>query len=179
MCASDDLIEYPEQLRPTSTESFSLPDGSVVRVPKATAAFRRWTGDIPEDTYGGKALIDCEGAASFAELVTLRLLENEGWEGVWVDTYRNKFRRGYWGVPTVATLPPDRSLIMERIHSHRGSGRSGTWDIFAWRGDDILFVECKRAGEDAIRPSQITWLAAALADGHPNDTFLIVEWTLV
>lgn len=172
------MVQYPEQLMPTSAESFSLANGKVVQIPKTTPQFRRWAGDVPGDTYGGKPVIDCDGSPVFAELAILRLLESEGWEGVWVDTYRNKFRRGYWDVPPLGALPADQAVILERILTHRGTGRSGTWDIFAWRGDEVLFVESKRAGKDAIRPSQVTWLASALAQGHPKDAFLVVEWSL-
>jgi hypothetical protein len=83
-------IRYPAQLKPTTAESFSLPNGEKVLVPKATPTFRRWDGVAPLDTYGNKADLDCEGSSAFAELSILRTLENVGWEGVWVDTYRKQ-----------------------------------------------------------------------------------------
>jgi hypothetical protein len=54
----------------------------------------------------------------------------------------------------------------------------GSWDVFAWRDDQILFAECKRASKDAIRPSQRRWLEKALAARVALETFLIVERTL-
>jgi len=118
------------------------------------------------------------GAPAFAELAISRLFEAEGYEGVWVDTYRNKYRRGYWEESPVAALPEHPAAILGRILQHRGAGRSGTWDVFAWRGEDVVFAESKHAGEDAIRTSQVTWLSSALAQGNPLNAFLVVEWTL-
>jgi hypothetical protein len=48
----------------------------------------------------------------------------------------------------------------------------GSWDVFAWRDDQILFAECKRASKSA------TWLEKALAARVALETFLIVERTL-
>lgn len=76
----------------------------------------------------------------------LRLLEGEGYEGVWVDTYRNKHRRGYWGEPPVAALPEYPAKNLKRILDHRRAGRSGTWDVFAWR-DDSVFLTPRRGVE--------------------------------
>lgn len=171
-------MQLPDGLTPTSSELIRLSTNKTVRIPKATPEFRRWRGAIPPDTYGGKAIVEAGGAPAFVELAILRLLEADGWDGVWIDTYRNKFRRGYWDVPALPQLPPRPAALLQRILDHRDKGRSGTWDIFAWRGKDVLFAESKRRGKDAIRPTQITWLAAALAQGHPEDAFLVVEWSL-
>jgi hypothetical protein len=169
-------IHYPEQLRPTGVETFSLPQGQV-RIPKATPIFDKWKGRESLATYGGKAIVNSSGAPAFAELAILRILEDAGWVGVWVDTYRGKFRRAYWGAEPVA-LPAEQAAVMKGILDHRGEGRSGTWDIFAWNSGTYLFAESKRAAKDAIRPSQVTWLSAALECGHPIDAFLVVEWRL-
>lgn len=173
------VIRYPMCLIPTSTEPFKLHDGRIVGIPKATPSFSRWTGEAPGDSYGGKAILEHDGRPMFAELAILALLESEGWEGVWIDTYRNKYRRGYWDADPIAALPARQAAMMQRILDHRGAGRSGTWDIFAWRGEDVLFAESKRAGKDSIRASQVTWLASALAQGHSLTAFLVVEWSLL
>ncbi|HEY0997883.1 MAG TPA: hypothetical protein VGD77_17970 [Gemmatimonadaceae bacterium] len=149
-----------------------------MEVPKATPTFRPWNGVLPGDTYGGKAVLDVEGEPAFAELVILKLLERAGWSGVWIDTYRNKYRRAYWGAEPIAALPPFPASALQAILSKRDAGRSGTWDILAWNESELLFAESKRAGHDAIRPSQATWLAAALDMGHPLESFLVVEWSV-
>jgi hypothetical protein len=43
------------------------------------------------DTYGGKTIVNLNGEALFAELAILHLVENDGWDSLWVDTYRNRF----------------------------------------------------------------------------------------
>ena len=43
--------------------------------------FRAWTGEPITDTYNGKAVLELAGKPLFAELVILRLLEREGWQG--------------------------------------------------------------------------------------------------
>jgi hypothetical protein len=42
----------------------------------------------------------------------------------------------------------------------------------------MLFVECKWAGRDAIRETQVRWRAAAVDAGLCLDDFLVIEWSL-
>jgi hypothetical protein len=164
-------------LRPNAFESFVLPGGKV-DIPKACPTFPPWEGDLPGDTYGGKAVLEHAGEPAFAELVILRTFEADGWEGAWIDTYRNKLRKRYWNAQPMAFLPSGPATLLAKILAHRGTGRSGTWDVFCWRGDDVIFAESKRKGKDAIRESQVTWLEAALATGLTASNFLVVEWSL-
>jgi hypothetical protein len=46
----------------------------------------------PFDRYGQKAVLEFRSKPLFAELVILRLFEEVGWSGVWVDSYRKRFR---------------------------------------------------------------------------------------
>lgn len=171
-------MNYPASLVPSAIEQFRLADGRTVGVPKATPTFRTWSGPPPGDTYGGKPVVDVEGRPTFAELAVLETFRRAQWDGVWIDTYRNRFRAGYWGVEPVTALPARPGALLERILAARGTGRSGTWDVYSWRGDDVLFAEAKRAGRDQIRPTQVTWLEAALRVGVRIDSLLVVEWTL-
>jgi hypothetical protein len=50
--------------------------------------------------------------------------------------------------------------------------------VFAWRDKEILFVEAKKQGRDSLQESQHGWLEAALEEGVPLSSFLIVEWDL-
>jgi hypothetical protein len=50
--------------------------------------------------------------------------------------------------------------------------------VFAWRGTKILFAEAKKQRKDFLRGSQHGWLEAALDEGVPLSSFLIVEWAL-
>jgi len=175
--SSFDSRSVPTLLRPTSLESFALTDRTVVQIAKATPKFTPWLGPAPGDTYGKKPLLEIDGQPAFAELVILRLLQGAGWEGVWVDTYRNKFRQGYWDIPPVPFLPSHPQNVLTSILNRRGAGRSGTWDVLCWRGSKVLFVESKRRGKDSIRPEQITFLETALTLDIPASSFLVVEWS--
>ena len=89
-------MQYPSALTPSGAETVALPSGRVIRIPKATPRFRRWTGSTVVDTYGGKAVVDLDGEPLFAELATLRLLQRDGWDGVWIDTFRSFNIRYTW-----------------------------------------------------------------------------------
>jgi len=60
-----------------------LSSGEVVSVVKRHLSLKLWNGAPVPDTYGGKAVLDYNGQPLFAELVVLRMLEGDGWEGVW------------------------------------------------------------------------------------------------
>jgi hypothetical protein len=164
------------QLKPTTIEHLALPSGKVVQVPKCCPTFNAWRGVPPEDTYGGKPVLDFDGRPAFAELAILWSLERDGWSGVWIDTYRRKFGKGYWDSQPVK-LPPERSDLLEGIYRRSGSW-SGAFDVYCWRGEEMLFAESKRFKRDAIRDTQLIWLQAALDEGVRPAQFLIVEWTL-
>jgi hypothetical protein len=51
-------------------------------------------------------------------------------------------------------------------------------DVCAWKHDEVLFAESKRAKRDAVRANQLHWLEAALVAGYDPESFLLVEWTL-
>src|ERR1700722_17421919 len=80
-----------------SPETIMLASGPV-EVSKFSWRCRSWTGE-PIDTYGGKAVLDCEGTPAFAELALAAFLRRHGVDGaVWVDSYRKCFRDA---------MPPD------------------------------------------------------------------------
>jgi hypothetical protein len=143
-------------------------------VPKYWLPLPPWTGVALEDTYGGKAVVEVDGEPLFAELAILRLLEADGWEGVWVDTYRRAFRRGLPGSPA-AELPRRPREVFDAIVAENG-GTRGCWDVFAWREDATAFAEAKRRGRDRMRPNQHRWLSAAIRAGVPLAAFAVVEW---
>jgi len=165
-----------ELLHPIGTHPFSLPSGPV-SVPKSAPSFKAWSRQPPADTYNGKPLIDYSGRLAFAELAILWTMMEQGWDGVWIDSYRKLFRTGYWDCEPVPSLPPRQAELLERIYEKAGF-RSGAWDVFCWRGDEVMFLESKRAGKDHIRESQTRFLQAALEVGLFLESFLVVEWTL-
>lgn len=170
-------MSIPALLAPTGVLPLRMPSGLVIEVPKATPAFDRWSGPPPADTYNNKPVLDVGGRPAFAELAVLWALHAAGWDGVWIDTYSSAYRTGYWSCPVVPALPKESAELLGRIYESAGS-RAGAWDVFCWRGPDVLFAECKRRGRDSIRASQERWLGGALGIGLPLRSFLVVEWSI-
>jgi hypothetical protein len=166
-------MQYPQELVPTGYEEIRLLTGQVVSIPKAKPVFE--PGEPLKDTYGGKPVIDLNGEPVFAELAILRLLQAERWQGVWIDTFRKK---KWIAIKQCMELPSDKNEFLERIYQSAGS-RSGCFDVYCWRDDQVLFIEAKQKGRDRIRDSQRRWLAAALKSKLRIESFLIVEWSLV
>jgi hypothetical protein len=73
-------------------------------------------------------------------------------------------------------LPPSSLLdLLDRIYARSGK-RSGAFDVLAWADESVLFAEAKHGGKDALRPSQRAWIEAALEEGVPLESLLVVEW---
>jgi hypothetical protein len=168
------MATYPEQLMPETVENLYLPSGLSVQIPRAAPVFRLWNGEFTGDTYGNKPLLDVEGTPMFAELAILRLFQKDGWDGVWVDTFRRKYRTA-WGEEGVVRLSGDRLQLLKAIHQRAGS-TSGCFDVFCWKDDFVIFAESKRRSKDEIRQTQLAWLEAAMQTGLDASAFLIVEW---
>ena len=130
-----------------------------------------------KDTYGGKAVLTFRGKPLFSELVVLRLVEEEGWHGVWVDSYRRKYRVGMPSVAEPVALPEREEKFLKKIRDIAGC-RGGCFDVFAWRGSNHRFIELKRRTKDRIRLTQKRWLAAARRCGIRMSDLLIVEWDI-
>jgi hypothetical protein len=161
-------------------ERIPLAPGREVDVPKATRRFRPWRGDRPADTIGGKALLDHGGRVAFPELAILWTFQGEGWDGVWLDSYRRQFRVGYRDEAPQANIPDPQAQLLARISEQTRAGWRGRWDVLCWNGNgDVVFAESKRVGRDAIRDSERAWLAASLDVGLAPSNFLVVEWALV
>jgi len=168
-------VNLLSQSRASSVE-LTLPSGKFVAIPRCTYPFARWRGTPILDTYGGKAVLDSGGKPVFAELAILEVLRKAGWDGVWVDTYRKKFRRSM--PPECCKLPSHAEKLYERICRANGGKPSGCFDVFAWMDGSYLFVESKRKSKDSIRNTQKAWIEAALTSGIPLDSLLICEWGL-
>jgi len=169
--------KLPRQLAPAAVERLHLPSGRVASVPKATPTFRPWTGKPILDEYGGKPVLEWKGRPYFAELLILELLRAEGWNGFWMDTYRNR-RILDMSLASIQQLPPRIAPVISRIRALCGS-RFGCFDVVAERAGEILFVEAKRAGKDKLRETQLRWIDAALSCGVRPEHLLIVEWSAV
>jgi hypothetical protein len=173
-----------------------LPGGRMVQdVNSAVLRFSRWTGAPFVDDFGkkGAALVELDGEHLFAELAVLRLLEKEGWAGRWVNTYSGrgevwKYLTEWRDVPRAEqkTRPiedPEPRQLLARIAALNKPARyAGCWDTVAWRGDDYVFLQCKRTApkhEGLVRKEQENWLRSALYLGDRRlsvDSFCFVQW---
>lgn len=79
------------------------------------------------DTYSGKDILDMDGEPAFAEIAILKLLEADGWDGVWVDTYSRIFRVAN---KKTIRLSPSKERTLESIYSVSASN-AGFFDVFA------------------------------------------------
>ena len=157
----------------------TLPDSSLeVRIRTLLRRETAWTGDVPHAfrAVPNKPALAFGDRALYPEFILLRLLERTGWSGVWVKNWQG---RAFWReVGVEVYLPPDRQALFKQIESCIGGRRGGCWDLFAWQGDNALFVESKQRSKDSLRPNQLAWLECALQRGVPLSSFLIVEWTI-
>ena len=159
----------------TESEILSLSSGEQVSIQKYFLTFDPWKGAPIPNTYNGKAVIDWNGESLFAELAVLRLFQSHGWDGVWVDSYRRKFRVGLPDVVEPVGLPEEQERLIDSIRSKTGRS-GGCWDIFVWKGEQQLFVELKRLKKDNIQDTQIEWLTTGLNSGLTVNDFALVEW---
>ena len=159
------------------SEIFALPSGVSVPVQKYFLEFKEWKGTHIPNTYNGKAVIDWNGEPVFAELAVLRLFQSHGWNGVWVDSYRRKFRVGLPDVVEPIELPQKQRELIDSIRAKTGRS-GGCWDVLVWRENVTLFLELKRSKKDRIQSSQNGWLTAAIDLGLTASDFALVEWDM-
>ncbi len=136
--------------------------------------------DALPSTYTSKPLVLIEGASLFGELAIVRLLQKDGWGGVWVDTFHSSAQHQlFWddmphrAAPFGLQQVPLARGIYDRIVAARGGRRGGFFDVLAWRGDELAFIEYKGPGDRPNR-NEPAWLAAALACGiSPSQLFCV------
>jgi hypothetical protein len=160
-------------LESQSSQRIVLPSGREITIAKAAPLFRKWAGEMPRDTFNRKPLLNLNGEMVFAELAILRSFQQNGWDGRWIDSYHRRYLTKYWPTAVSEPLPAEQQSILDRIRLKAG-GRGGCFDVFCWRGKELLFVESK--WRDKVRKTQIRWLEAALDVGIPLESFLIVQW---
>lgn len=177
---------WPPGLSPTDHLILPTPAGTLA-VPVCRPVLTPWTAPTDLWTFGHKALVDCNGQAGFAELAILRAFEAAGWEGRWVETYGHWRKPRFWvdWRPGKARdqqhVPIPHGWLTERLQQiadAKGGSHGGCPDLVLWRGQRLLFVECKRRGKDRFRPTQLRWLQAALQCGVRMEEVVVVEWDL-
>ena len=169
----------PDTLPADHKLDVALFDGRTVRIPLCTPQFERWHGPPLEFRYGNKPLVSHAREALWAEFKVMSLFREAGWDAFVVQTYgcphflrEQKRSHADRGVP----LPAFAEDVFRRITDQNG-GFSGFFDVCAGRGSEIVFAEMKLSKRDELRPTQVRWIASALAAGVPTENLLIVEWT--
>lgn len=136
-----------------------------------------WTGKPIIDTYGNKPVLNYNGKPLFAELYALKMYKDQGYDGVWADTFRKIFRTELPENHTDEILLP--KIIKNKLSKINPDGKmSGTWDLILWKKNQLKFVELKRKGKDKIRSTQIEFLEKAINCGLQARNFEIFEWEL-
>lgn len=188
------LVERDDLLIPLRTP-INLPTGRIINeVPGVFIRLPRWTGDAFADDFGKKAagMVELEGEHLFAELAVLRLLEQAGWNGRWVNTYSGrgevwKYLTEWTDVPReeqrnrVLEDPEPRQLLARVAQMNRPARYAGCWDVFAWRDAEFAFLNTRKTGPKPAQllTNQEDWLRSALYVGDERLTlrsFCVVQW---
>lgn len=153
---------------------------------KVRKSFRRWVKTPIVHTFGNKPLVEIHGMATFVELALVQYFIERGWDARWVVTYgrsrMNPLFLTAWQDTDCceqAHKPVDSSYVCDVLQSVariNGNKMGGCWDVIAWKGDVLIFVEAKRDKRDYIRSTQIRWLKSALECGLTCDQFILLEW---
>ncbi|HET7229526.1 MAG TPA: hypothetical protein VFJ16_05955 [Longimicrobium sp.] len=188
------LVERADLRIPLKTP-IHLPTGRIVSdVAGVFMRLPRWTGARFVDDFAKKAagMVELDGEHLFAELAVLRLLEKDGWTGRWVNTWSGKgevwkYLTEWRDVPRqeqrnrVLEDPEPRQLLARVATMNRPARYAGCWDVFAWRGNEFAFFQCKKgsAKPGSLSTDQEDWLRSALYVGDERLTvpsFCVVQW---
>ena len=168
-----------EFLQPHKVDSevFPLSSGDNILIQKYFLTFTEWKGAPIKNSYGNKVVVNWNDEPLFAELAVLKLFTSNGWSGVWVDSYRRKYRVGLPDVVEPIEIPEIQKELINSIRT-RTTKFGGCWDLFLWKDGEVLFVELKRKKKDRIQDSQRKWLEHSLAHGLSSSNFAFIEWEI-
>jgi hypothetical protein len=166
-----------EQLAPIVQR---LPSGASVSIPHFLSREVRVVTPIertPVCWAPNKPSLDYDGQATWAELVIVRLLQAAGWEARWIKNWVGG-REFCVEIGQLLTMPSEPLAAFRKIdHRAASKTRGGAWDVFAWRDTDLLFLESKQyRSSDKLRPGQLAWLDAGMAEGYDLACFAVVDY---
>lgn len=162
----------------TSVSKVDLPSGKTAHIQSWTVRFP--AADPPrlpdralKSTYTSKPLVEVDGERVFGELAVVRWLARDGWRGLWADTFHGrKFWRNMPHRAEPVEPPAPVRQLCDRIAAQKG-GPSGCFDVVAWKGDRIIWLEYKGAGDRPNRNEKL-WIDAAVSAGvSEEDLFFI------
>lgn len=176
------IMILPPKLRSTGTISIVLLGGKTIDLPTCHPTFQKWEGLFTGFDFGKKPLINHANKPVFAELAILQILLENGWDGVWVETYGGiNFLRempSNWKLyPHNVEIPNEKRDIVSYIQ--KTVGTKACFDVFAWKGKDILFCEAKHKNKDSFTGGQLKFIEGALSCGIPRTSLLIAEWEYI
>lgn len=182
---ANDITQAARRVTPAATLPFpevghvDLRLGAAARltVPRYRADLHPWTGPRLQlqRTWHTRPIYAHRGRPLFAELAILGRLGDAGFDGVWIDAARGTMRVGLPGATAPVILSPERRDLLARI-AERTPQRGGTWDLFAWHGNDIAFLRIRRwLSPDHITEPQLDWCTAALSCGVPETAFGVID----
>lgn len=176
------MIEFP-MARSTDAIVVRVPGGGKFEIRRCRFVFPRSAGPATTgiSTYDSKVAIAGPVGPLFAEIKIVQIAGEQGYHAVWLDTFHQDRRWSAMpGASRPVSLPADQQDLLDRIARRRSElngervGYRGAWDVFAWKGSEVAFVESK--GTDALRPAQKTWLGAAVDIGVPLTSFTLFQW---
>ena len=160
--------------RPDSTTRFELSTGEL-DVP--TVFVTHEVSQAGATATSAPLVRGSDGSPSVAEIEVVRRLRAAGWEAAWIDSGGAAAWMQRWTTRSVP-LPPFVAREIDRLRTaSQPYGRP--WDVVAWRGDDIVFLEAFRRRNDRPTRSQSAWLDAAIRTGTPRISFGVVEWDIL
>jgi hypothetical protein len=184
-CSGDSAVAVSEPnapaMNPVRTEGSSVNQTTKIATERWT--LDPWTGGPdPDDlgqTWASKPAVAVDGRRSCPELAVLARLKLDGWDGVWVNAYRNELRQEWFPAPAVsiADVAPEAVVaLFERLRAANGGRLGGFLDVFAWRDSRVRFLEVK-SGRDKWRESQQRFVDMAVGLGRDPSDLLLVEVT--
>jgi hypothetical protein len=80
-----------------------------------------------------------------SELAIVHHLRQDGWNGIWVNTFRGELRSHWFPAPACKALaevgaPAWAISVFDRLRAANGGRLSGFFDVFAWRDPGTLSV---------------------------------------
>ncbi len=159
----------------------ALPGGGEAAIRAMFVRFSRATPDRLKPgtlaaTYVSKPLVSVDGDAMFGELAIVRWLEKDGWQAFWVDTFH---RQQFWRVMPhrgrPVALPEQLRARYDAVVAANGGRPRGFFDVIASRGDQVIHLEYKGAGDWSNR-NETGWIESALRAGvSEHDLWFVVH----
>lgn len=169
-----------EKFTTTDIMTVVLPSGTSVDLPVCHHLFSKWLGKLPNFDFGKKPMIEYKGKGIFAELAILGLLQESGWEGVWVETYGGvhflKDMPSSWKlINNNAKIPQEKEDLL--INIWKTGKTTACFDVFVWKDNEIIFFEGKHKGKDRLTNAQLKFIEGALSCGISTKSLIVVEWS--